>query len=497
MLGRQQSRPRSASRQRARHARRHFVKEAVRWSPDSLATAAAGRLLRGGDRPISTCFLDSRAPRRDALFVPIVAARDGHEFIPAAIAAGASAVLMGPGRTPPAGEVTIVEVDDTLAALQRIARAARREIAGPVVAITGSNGKTTTRAFVEAVLRSGFEPVLCTRGNLNNHLGVPLTLLDEPHAAAAAVIELGMSAPGENALLAGIVEPSIHVITSIALEHLEFMGSIEAIAAAEAEPIAHLRGDASGRAAALVVPSDEPLLREHVERAAADVARLHFGPRGSGAHVEIVEVEVGMPTRARLRVAGRLLELRLRTFGAHNARNAAAALAIAHHLGLDLERAAAAIEQVEPVGDRGRVRELDGHLVIADCYNANPGSMAVALDSLAALRSTRGGPLVAVVGDMLELGPDELALHAEVGRRAAALGLDGLLGLGPRSAAAVAAARAAGLDATHLGHEQIAEAVAWVRGRMAGTRDGALLFKGSRGMKLERVIAALGERVAS
>ncbi len=418
--------------------------------------------------------------------------RDGHDFVTNAIAGGASAVLIARGRTPPEGEITIVEVDDTLVALARLAHAARTQIAGPVVAITGSNGKTTTRAFIAAALSSALDPVLCTRGNLNNHLGVPLTLLSEPHEPAAAVIELGMSAPGENDLLAQIVEPNVHVITSIALEHLEFMGSIEAIAAAEAEPIHRLRASADGRRPALVIPSDEPLLVEHVRRADPSVRVIRFGPLGSGAEVEVVEVEVGLLTRARLRVVGvGEFELQLRTFGAHNARNAAAALAVAVHLDLPLGPVVAALERVEPVGDRGRVSEFGPHLLIADCYNANPGSMEVALDSLARLRATRSGPLLAVLGDMLELGPDELALHAQLGVRAAALGLDGLLGIGPRSRAAVEAARASGLAAEHLADDQIDAAKVWVRDRLAGREPGAVLFKASRGMRLERVLDRL------
>ncbi len=467
----------------------------MRWTPESLAAAAGGRLLRACPRPIVAAFIDSRQPRRDALFVPIVAARDGHEFIPAAIAGGASAVLIQRGKTPPAGEVSVIEVEDTLVALGSLARAARAEIHGPVVAITGSNGKTTTRAFVEATLAAHFDPVLCTRGNFNNHLGLPLTLLDWPderRSPAAAVLELGMSAPGENDHLARIAGPTVHVITSIALEHLEFMGSIEAIAAAEAEPISHLRRQGDVRPA-LVVPADEPLLRPHVAAAAPEVRVIRFGPAGAeGVDVGIVEVEVGERTRAVIDVEGERVELRLATFGAHNARNAAAALAVARHLDLALAPVVEAIEQVEPVGDRGRVLAYDEHLLIADCYNANPGSMAAALDSLAQMRSHMTGPLLAVLGDMLELGTDELALHAQVGERAAALELDGVLGFGPRARAIVDAARAAGVRAQALDADQVDEAATWVRQHLANEPPGAVLFKASRGIKLERVIAALG-----
>jgi UDP-N-acetylmuramoyl-tripeptide--D-alanyl-D-alanine ligase len=470
-------------------------------------------LLQTGARPIATAFLDSRQPRVDGLFVPIVAARDGHDFIAAAAAGGASATLLGVGRALPDGvsALTVIEVDDTFEALQRLARDAREQISGPVVAITGSNGKTTTRAFVEATLATAFAPVLCTRGNLNNHLGVPLSLLAEPHAPAAAVLELGMSAPGENDQLAQLVRPSVHVITSIALEHLEFMGTLEAIAAAEAEPISHLRAGSDGRPPALVVPSDEPMLVPHFPGPGSGVRVLRVGPAAGreALDVEITEVEVGERTRVRLRLAGpagsagsagrggESLEIRLATFGAHNARNAASAVAVALHLGLPLGPLVAALEAVEPVGDRGRLHQLGPHLVIADCYNANPGSMRVALDSLARLREQRRGPLVAVLGDMLELGPTTAQLHREIGLEVARLGLDAVLGFGPLAEQIVAAAQAAGVAAAHVSGADgsVEQAVAWVRAQLESAREigpgGAVLFKGSRGLRLERVVAGL------
>lgn len=476
----------------------------MRWTPETLTRATGGRLLQTGERPIETAFIDSRRPRVDGLFVPIVAARDGHDFIAAAAAGGASATLLGVGRSLPDGvsALTVVEVDDTFAALVRLARDAREQIAGPVVAITGSNGKTTTRAFVEATLATAFAPVLCTRGNLNNHLGVPLSLLAEPHAPAAAVLELGMSAPGENDQLAQLVRPSVHVITSIALEHLEFMGSLEAIAAAEAEPIAHLRAGVDGHPPALVVPSDEPMLLPHLPGSGSGVRVLRVGPAigGEALDVAITEVEVGIRTRVRLRLAGgESLEIRLATFGAHNARNAASAVAVALHLGLPLAPLVEALEAVEPVGDRGRLHQLGPHLVIADCYNANPGSMRVALDSLARLREQRRGPLVAVLGDMLELGPTAAQLHREIGSEVGRLGLDAVLGFGPLAEQIVEAARAAGVAAAHVSgaDDSVEQAVAWVRAQLepgaareAGS-GGAVLFKGSRGLALERVVAGL------
>lgn len=452
----------------------------MRWTPEELTLQAQGTLVRSGRRAIHGVFIDSRRPRSGGLFVPIVAARDGHDFITEAIAAGASAVLVGRGRAHPDGDVTIVEVDDTLAALQRLGTARRRQVRGPVVAISGSNGKTTTRAMIAAVLASGIAPVLCTRGNLNNHLGVPLTLLDDPEDPAAMVIELGMSAPGENDLLARIVEPDIAVVTSVAIEHLEFMKTIEAIAAAEAEPLRHV--PAHGL---VVVPSDESLLTPHLPRGGPSVVRV--GP-DAAADVRIVGVTQGEQTIATLAGTFGEATLRLPLFGLHNARNAAAALAVGLHVGLPLAPMIAALEAIEPVGDRGRTIAIGPHLLIADCYNANPGSVAAALASLAALPGRRR---IAVLGDMLELGPDELALHREVGHACAGAGLTGLVAFGPRSRAMAEAAGREGVEV--LATESVEDALGWVAERSG--EGAAILVKASRGMKLERVIAGLSERL--
>jgi UDP-N-acetylmuramoyl-tripeptide--D-alanyl-D-alanine ligase len=467
----------------------------MRWTPEELASDAGGELLRAGRSAIAGAFIDSRQPRRDALFVPIVAARDGHDFLPQAISAGAGAVLVGRGHTAPPGDCTVVRVEDTLEGLTQLARSARarRRAAGvPAVAITGSNGKTTTRAMVEAVLNSSFDRVLSTQGNFNNHLGVPLSLLDAPHEPEAEVLELGMSAPGENDHLASIVQPQVGVVTSIALEHLEFMGSLEAIAKAEAELMPHVAPEG-----ALVIPDDVPLLDAQIP---ADYRPRvwRVGPESS-ATVQIVEVEVGLRTRCVfLLPGGERVQLSLATFGAHNARNAGAALAVGLALGLPLQPMVEAIEAVQPVGDRGRVRRFGEHLLICDCYNANPGSMEVALDSLARLRDASAGPLIAVLGDMLELGPTEGQLHREVGQRAAELGVDALLSFGPLSEDIAAGAEAFGMTRVERFSEvsgvgPVRAAAESLRGLLADQPAGAVLFKASRGIALERVINELLE----
>ncbi len=457
-----------------------WYRHRVRWTPEALARDAGGTLIRAGSGAIAGAFIDSRQPIAGGLFVPIVAARDGHDFIEAAARGGAAATLIEAGREPPQGSFTVIAVENTQAAFTRLATARCAGFDGPVVTISGSNGKTTTRAMVAAALGAAYDAVLCTPGNLNNHLGVPLTVLGEPHEPDAMVIELGMSAPGENDALAAIAQPAVHVITSVALEHLEFMKSIEAIAAAEAEPVVRIRPGGC-----VVVPADEPLLRPHLEGASVDV--LTFGET-QDCDVQILEVVVGARTRARVRVGPHApVELDLPLFGAHNARNAAATLAVGHRLGLAPEAMAEALRSVRPVGDRGRAIAWGEHLLIADCYNANPGSVEVALRSLA--RFACEGPRVAVIGDMLELGPTEDQLHAEAGALAASLGLDALLGFGPRSAHAVAAAREAGIHAEHFeAIDALAEAL---RALLLGKAPGAALLKGSRGTRLERVLDAL------
>jgi UDP-N-acetylmuramoyl-tripeptide--D-alanyl-D-alanine ligase len=455
----------------------------VRWTPESLASRSKGRLLQSSRRGIAGAFIDSRAALEGGVFVPIVAARDGHDFIQEAVAGGAAAVLQQTGRPVPEGDVTVVEVPDTLEALTALARDARTGVSGPVVAITGSNGKTTTRAMVTAALETGFDRVLSTRGNLNNHLGVPLTLLGEPHEPDAMVVELGMNAPGEVDHLASIVKPTVAVITTIALEHVEYLGSLEAIAEAEAEVVGHVH--ARG---ALVIPGDEPLLRGQIPPGYEPTV-LRFGPDVDD-FVRIESVEVGERTVARLRPrGGQPLEISMRLFGAHNARNAAAAMAVGLQLGLSPAAMASALASVEPVGDRGRVIRRGQHLLLADCYNANPGSMDSALRSLAALRPGRGGKLVAVLGDMLELGPEERQHHEQLGVLVAELGLDLLLTAGALSEHAARAARDLGVEAEHFG-DDVQGAVARVA---ASLREGktTVLVKGSRGMRLERVVDGL------
>jgi UDP-N-acetylmuramoyl-tripeptide--D-alanyl-D-alanine ligase len=380
------------------------------WSPDRVAQAAGGRLIapapRGGGP--TRAVIDSRAAGPGDLFVGLAGDNvDGGRFAPQALAAGAWGVLVALGhanaaRCAPPG--VLIAADDPLAALQRLATAWRRELACPVVGVTGSVGKTSTKDILAAMLAQRLR-VAANRENLNTEIGLPLTVLEAPADTQALVLEMGMRGPGQIAELAAIAEPDVGLITSVAPVHLELMGSIEAIAAAKAELIAGLRP-----AGTAIVPAGETLLDVHRRD---DLTTVTFGPGG--------DVEE-LPDGLELRVGGETVS------SAHMRRNALAALAAARALGVEPAGALA----VELSSFRGQRIELRGDIVVVnDCYNANPMSMRAALDDLAASAS---GRRVAVLGDMLELGPAEATFHAEVGAHARAAGVDVLVTVGPRAA---------------------------------------------------------------
>jgi UDP-N-acetylmuramoyl-tripeptide--D-alanyl-D-alanine ligase len=374
------------------------------WSPEQVAEAAGGRLVAppprstGPDRAI----IDSRAARAGDLFVGLIGDNvDGGRFAPQALAGGAWGVLVAPEHAAAAQCAVpgvLIAAAEPLAALQRLASAWRRALGCPVVGITGSVGKTSTKDILAAMLGQAKRTV-ANRENFNTEIGLPLTVLEAPVGTEALVLEMGMRGPGQIAELAAIAEPDVAVVTAVAPVHLELMGSMEAIAAAKAELVAGLRPGGTA-----IVPAGEPLLDAHRRD---DVTTITFGPGGDVAELPA--------------------DLELPFTSAHMRRNALAALAAARALG------------VHPTGRldvalssyRGQRVELPGDIVVInDCYNANPMSMRAALDDLAASAS---GRRVAVLGDMLELGPDEARYHAEIGEHARASGVDVLVAVGPRA----------------------------------------------------------------
>jgi UDP-N-acetylmuramoyl-tripeptide--D-alanyl-D-alanine ligase len=459
---------------------------APRFTPEELHQATGGRWSGPAPREVEGVSTDTRSLAHGNAFVALAGESfDGHAFLAEAARAGAAAAVVSASRlaeVPPG--LPALAVEDPLVALGAIARHHRRRFPVPVVGVTGSNGKTTTREMIAAILATR-GPVLRTEGNLNNEVGVPLTLLRLGAEHRAAVVEMGMNHAGEIARLAAIAEPGVGVVTNASAAHLHGLGTVDAVADAKAEL---WRGLPPSGIAVAGLDDRRLLLRaEKTGRrlvtfsaradAPADVVLLDVLAHGEDG----LDFLLGIGTK----------EVRVRTplVGRHNAVNAAAAAAAALALGCTDREIVAGLAAVRPVGRRLRLERLpSGVLLVDDCYNANPASMAAALATLRPLAGE--GRILAALGDMLELGPAEEEAHRELGRQAAATGLAALATFGPRSRQAHAAALGAGHDPSRAFHtEDPAALAAWVRERL---RPGdVLLVKASRGMRLERLVEAL------
>jgi UDP-N-acetylmuramoyl-tripeptide--D-alanyl-D-alanine ligase len=442
-----------------------------RWLPAGPSGAGAPP---DDDARFVGVVTDSRAVRDGVLFVALAGERfDAHDFAAEAAAGGAAALVVS---RPVEAPVPRLLVPDTLQALQALARHHRERFDIPVVGLTGSNGKTTTKEMIAAVL-APLGPVHKTTGNLNNHIGVPLTLLGLEDRHRAAVIEMGMNHEGEIRHLAGLARPTTAVITNAGRAHLEGLGSREAVVRAKSEIAERL-----GAADTLVLFGDDPLLADTNRARPCRKLTFGFGPSTGLSATNVVELGLAGSEfdatgfgRVRLVIPGR-----------HNILNALAALAVAKGLGVDPREAAAALGRVAPFAGRMEVKRFGRITVIDDSYNANPDSMRAALDLL---RETSGVERrVAVLGEMLELGRASGALHREIG--AAAAFVDRLFLIGPTADDTAQAAREAGADS---GRVVVAPDIDTLLSAVtAFVADGDLvLVKGSRGMALERVVKAL------
>ena len=430
---------------------------------------------------LESVSIDSRTSEPGALFVAIHGPRlDGHDFASAAAERGARAVLMD--RPAEAAGLPIVRVADTTRALADLARHVRRRAKVPVVGITGSVGKTTTKDMTAQLLATR-GPVLKTEGNLNNQYGLPLTLLRLRPEHTAAVIEMGMSAPGEIRALAMLAEPDVATITRVAPVHLEFFPSVDAIAEAKAEILEGLvaRGTA-------VLNGDDPRVRRIGERFPGRVVWFGRDRRFDVSAESWRGSAFGM--RFDLRVAGRSVDVALPLAGPHFALNFLAAAAAAHVLGIEPEAMAEAALALRPARHRGEVLQLGERVVLLDdCYNSSPDALEAAVVALGLLPGQRR---VAILGDMLELGQAGPSLHRESGRSLAGR-VDVVIGVGPLAVEIVAGAREAGVDAAALCHfASEAEAVPGATA-LVGPGD-AVLVKASRGVRLETVVEALVAR---
>lgn len=452
------------------------------WTGEEIARAVGAALPAGGPSAAAVCT-DTRRVVAGALFVALRGAHhDGHAFAADALRAGAAAVLVD---HVPAGvdAARAFVVADTQRALGDLAAFTRRRWAGRVMAITGSNGKTTTKELLAAIVERAFPGrVLKTAGNENNLIGLPLTLLRLRGDEAVAVLELGMNAFGEIARMTEIAAPDVGLITNVGPAHLEGLGSIDGVARAKGELFAGMPA-----AGAIAVNMDDP--RVAAAAAAFPGRRIEFGA-GRTVGAEAIDDRGVDGVAFTLAIGTQRGPVRLRAAGRHNVHNALAAAAAAHALGIDLDLIRAGLDAAEPPKMRMQVVRLaNGVTLINDAYNANPASTEAALDAVGRLP----GRAIAALGEMRELGADSAALHARVGAHAAAAGVAWLLAVGPGADPIAEGARQAG----GMTVDRCADAAAAAAAIAAAWQPGdTVLVKGSRGADDEPGVRRYGARMA-
>lgn len=438
--------------------------------PEAAVRRALGLEGKGEGRTFAGISTDTRSILPGALFVALSGERfDAHEFLPAAAAAGAVAAVVRTG-TPAVAGLSLLEVPDTLRAFGELARARRAEISGPVVAITGTNGKTSTKEMLAAALRTRYV-TYATRANLNNLVGVPLTILEAPEGTEALVVEAGANLPGEIARYREIIAPEMVVITNAVAGHLEGFGSLDGVVE---EKLSLAEG-----VALAVVGVHPPALEAGARRRARRVRTAAL----EGADLVPDRVELSADARPALTIGG--ISFTLAARGLHQADNAMRVWSVAEELGLDLREVADALEHFTLPGGRGELLQLGNLTVLNDCYNANPQSFRAVVATAKTLR--RGRRLVFVAGTMRELGADSPSLHAEIARELVDLEPDLLAAVGD-FVPALAPYEARLGDRLVTAADPIALAPV-LRDRLRG--DEVVVLKASRGVALERILPAL------
>lgn len=452
----------------------------MKLTATDVARLTRGKLVSGSpEAVVDAVSIDTRTLERGDLFVAIRGPHhDGHDYIERALERGAAGVVVSrPVESP--SSMFRVEVDDTARALQDLARGVRELAELDVVAITGSMGKTTTKEAAAAAIGST-RRVLKTEGNLNNLFGLPLSILklrDED----VAVLEMGMSEPGEIARLTEIAQPDVGVLTNVAEVHLEFFSSISEIADAKGELLLGLAGDAVA-----VVNADDPLVLERARAFSGRQIRFGLDESSDLRATSIESTPAGL--RFRAEEGERSVEVKSALHGRHNVYNLLAGLAAARALDISLDDAVSGLGALAPARHRGeRIALAGGILLIDETYNSNPRALVCALDALADERDDSITRRIAVVGDMLELGPRASEFHRDVGRHAAEIDLGLLVGVGALGGEIVAAARDGGMpDARLATCVDAGEAGALLERTL--TSGDVVLVKGSRGVGLDEAV---------
>ena len=458
------------------------------WRIEEILTATRGVILHDRKKRIfAEVVTDSAKVKKDSVFVALKGERfDGHRFVQDAIAHGAGCVIVH-RRLRHVGGATVVQVKDTLRALGDLAHYRRQKVGPKVLAITGSNGKTTTKEMLAAIVEEASLDgkllrgrVLKTEGNLNNLVGLPQTLLRLRKKDRVAVVELGTNRPGEIERLAQIADPDMGIITSVAAAHLEGLNSLAGVAKEKGALYSGVRPEGM-----IAVNLDDFWVRRVATNFKGD--RITYGKRGQ-LRAESRRLLGPRGMEFRLRADKASCKVRLNFLGEHNITNALGAAAMAFGMGANLAAIRRGLEKAKPFRMRMQIEDWNGVGIINDAYNANPASMEAALKTLAEINCR--GSRFAVLGDMFELGKQSQKKHRELGKQAAHAGVDGLYLLGPQAAAVRQGALQAGMpaDAVIIGdhHRDLANQL---RGRIK--KGDWLLFKGSRGMSMEKVLTEL------
>ncbi len=470
--------------------------EPMRWTGDEIVAATtASTTLSPGElrsRVFTEVSTDSRRVAAGSLFFALRGPHhDAHDYVRQAMAAGAGAAVVE--RIPEGvAEADCLCVPDVLRALGDLAHWSREHVGGlQVIAITGSNGKTTTKEMVAAVCeeatRDSPGAVLKTAGNQNNLVGLPLTLLRMSGDESLAILEMGMNQPGEIARMTEIARPDVGVVTNIGAAHLEGLGSVEGVAAAKGELFGGM-----GDTATICVNLDDDKVVRIAERFRG--RRVEFGRGGEIRASDIVDRGIA-GLSLRLHIGADSASVDLGFAGVHNVQNALAAAALGHALGLSLRTIAAGLTAARPAAMRMQIVELaNGATVINDAYNANPNSVIAGLHALAASRTAAGGRGWAVLGEMRELGGHSARLHREVGAEAARIGLEFLIAVGPQAEETAAGARDEGGAISVRECTDAASAAALVGSDLRA--GDVILVKGSRGADDDPAVRRYGSRMA-